>query len=116
MAREEEAPGRLAAAHPRGARPRRVAVGLEEVPCGPAPPARLMDRPRGEVGPVGAYGGGAHPGVAAEGPRHVDGRQGRELLAPGLPEPPGLRLSSAARLAALASLSPSTRAQASESP
>ena len=24
-----------------------------------------MDRPRGEAGPVGAYGGGAHPGAVA---------------------------------------------------
>ena len=38
----------------------------------------------------------------------------RAARRPRLPEPPGLRLSSVARLLALASLAPSTRAQASE--
>ena len=82
VAREKEALGRLVAAHSRGARPQRVAVGLEEVPRGLALPARLIGHPRGEVGPVGAYGGGAHPGAVAEGPRHVDGRPVPELEAP----------------------------------
>ena len=42
------------------------------------------------------------------------GARAASRSSPGLPEPPGLRLSSAARLAALASLSPSTRAGVGE--
>ena len=96
VAREEEALGRLVAAHPRGVHPQRVSVGLEELLDGLALLVDLVDRPRGEVGPVGAYGDGAHLRAVSEGVRHVDGRKGRELLVAGparAPRPaPGLRL------------------------